>query len=124
MGENNLINASDTGMRLAAQEQSNAQLRRLVRPETRAYLRRMGKMLKNDQSQHYAPSFAALAELKVFIATLGDQEQNALARAPFDTVDSHAHKTRRLTVMHELNRTASGGDCVHKFGDMLSQLPL
>ena len=114
--------SSGAGQPLQFIEQQNVALRKRISPALIARLNEVGRLCRDDQTLDFTPSLEAIAKLHEFIATLGADEHEALHRAPFDAVDSHTRVSFRDTVMHELELVSSGGDCVHRFGDFLSQV--
>jgi hypothetical protein len=116
--------SSGLGKELQKIEEQNRELRTQISRTTVVELNRVGIICRNDHSEEFGPSLEAISGLRTWLTKVSAAERKALQVAPFDATDTHTRQLFRDTVMHAIELVSSGGDCVHRFGDFLSQLHL
>lgn len=113
---------SGYGRVLEQLEASNAALRNTIPSYVYGRLRQVGEICIRDNTEDFASAHRAIADLHSWLKTLPANVSDALARAPFEAVDSHTRQAFRDTVAHSVELVVSGGECVHRFGDFLKQV--
>ncbi|WOO81842.1 Poly [ADP-ribose] polymerase 8 [Vanrija pseudolonga] len=103
-------------------EVANAALRNTIPSYVYGRLRMVGEVCIRDTTDDFASAHRVIADLHEWLQTLPANVKDALARAPFEAVDSHTRQPFRDTVAHSVELVVSGGECVHRFGDFLKQV--
>lgn len=75
-----------------------------------------------DHSVDFSTATQAIEDVRQLLDSTAPQVKEALAKVPFEAFDSHTQRPFRDTIMHALEMVTSGGECVHRFGDFLSQI--
>ncbi|CAK9786275.1 hypothetical protein CC85DRAFT_285743 [Cutaneotrichosporon oleaginosum] len=120
---NRIINhPSGAGRELVAIEAQNLKLKQHISPEVLLRLRTVGDICMRDNSDDFATAMGAISDLNEWLKLLPSYERDALARVPFQAIDSHTRMPFRDTIMHAIELVMAGGECTHRFGDFLIQI--
>ncbi|KAL1412333.1 hypothetical protein Q8F55_000077 [Vanrija albida] len=117
-----LEHPSGAGKVLKELEKKNVVLRKQIPREVYNRLRLVGEICVRDTTLDFTSAHKAIAELHSWLQGLEPKVKDALARAPFEAVDTHTRQPFRDTVAHAVELVVSGGECVHRFGDFLKQV--
>jgi hypothetical protein len=107
---------------LKAMEAENTALRKHIPASVLTHLNSVGWICKNDNSEEMERANNAVAELRTWLEKLDKRTRDALEHVPFSARDSHTHQPMRNTITHAVELVSSGGECIHRFGDFLSQV--
>lgn len=110
------------GRELKKLERENAKLRTSIPRDLLARLNRHGQSCIRDHSAEFTTATQVIEEVRQLIENTTPAVKEALAKVPFEAIDSHTRRPFRDTITHALEMVTSGGECVHRFGDFLSQV--
>ncbi|RSH77435.1 uncharacterized protein EHS24_003406 [Apiotrichum porosum] len=103
-------------------EAANAAMKTKIPSSVYTRLNSVGRHCRGDNTPDFATSHQQIADLRTWIEGLSSPVQEALKRVPFPAVDTHTGHLFRNTVMHAIELVISGGECIHRFGDFLTQV--
>ncbi|KAB5585599.1 hypothetical protein GE09DRAFT_1210205 [Coniochaeta sp. 2T2.1] len=109
------------GERLAPLRLEQHQLKKGVRPDTIAMLKKVADTMLKDQSADAAASLKSLDELLSYIAALPEREQKTLDELKIPGTDSHTGLAFDYTVGESVRDAKANRTCFHKTGDFLGQ---
>lgn len=110
------------GKELKKLERDNAKLRERIPRDLLWRLNGAGRSCVMDHSVDFSTATQAIEDVRQLLDSTAPQVKEALAKVPFEAFDSHTQRPFRDTIMHALEMVTSGGECVHRFGDFLSQI--
>ncbi|KAF1833903.1 hypothetical protein BDW02DRAFT_356582 [Decorospora gaudefroyi] len=110
-----------SGKPLAALQVQQHELSKGVRTETIVQMDKLSKILLDDQSSDAIPSREAVDEFLLYVATLPDFEQKAIAGLKCPAKDSHTGQAYDWSIGEAVRDAKGNLVCFHKTGDFIRQ---
>lgn len=110
------------GKELKRLERENAKLRAWIPADLLRKLNEAGRKCVMDHSVEFTTATQVIEEVRQMLDNTTPGVKEALNKVPFEARDSHTGRPFRDTITHALEMVTSGGECVHRFGDFLSQV--
>lgn len=109
------------GKSLAALQVTQKELSKGVRPKTIDEMANMSKIMLNDDSSDQMASRHIIDEFLAYVATLPEEEQNALDKLRVPARDSHTGQPFDSSIGEAVRDAQGNRVCIHKIGDFLGQ---
>jgi hypothetical protein len=109
------------GKSLAALQLSQQELSKGVRPKTIDQLAKLSATMLSDDSSDQMESRHVMDEFLAYVATLPEEEQNALDKLRVPAKDSHTGQAFDSSIGEAVRDAQGNRVCIHKIGDFLGQ---
>lgn len=109
------------GQHLAVAAVAQGELVRGVRESTTTRLKQLSDALLGDNSMDQQPSRTAVDQFWAYVATLPNDEQEALEKLRVPATDSHTRQPFDFSILEALRDAVGNRTCFHKVGDFLGQ---
>jgi hypothetical protein len=106
------------GQRLKPMMLKQDQLKKGIRPATIEHVRRLGRILLEDQTIDTAPSRQAMDEFQAYVITLPEGEQNTIDKLKINARDGFSSQAFDYTIGESVRDAVANTTCLHKVGDL------